>query len=472
MYIAKKQFWSYLLLSTILGGLMQNRSILIRLVTIAVSFILFAILYGIGGSIPSFAQTDTCTSSSCHTSMGRAQSVHPPVKEGMCTACHLATAEAAKKTKHPGNLSITLIQEGADLCYQCHEPKNKKKTIHAPVMAGDCITCHDPHQSQNKGMLKQAGARLCFQCHPDSIIAKQKVIHPPVASEDCSGCHDNHESDFAARLVQDPKTLCFNCHPDKEEGLKASNKVVHYPVKDSCLTCHNPHGSQNKAMLSSAMPDLCSNCHPNEVSFGFKSVTMHSPVVDGRMCLNCHDPHFADHKALLPKAQMELCLGCHDKDITTKTGRIMDMKSYLDANKNAHGPLRKKDCVSCHGPHGSNYWRMLVKYYPGVFYTAYSDGKYALCFSCHNKAAFTDRLTKTSTGFRNGNKNLHFVHVNKIDKGRTCRACHEVHADTGSPKHVRDKIGFGYWTMPMNFQATKNGGSCAPGCHGEKTYAR
>lgn len=428
-------------------------------------------MYGLGSRTPCQAQTDTCISSTCHPSMGKAQSVHPPVKDGLCTACHLATTETDKKTIHPGNLSITLIQQGADLCYQCHAPKNTKKTVHAPVMAGDCITCHDPHQSPNKGMLKQAGARLCFQCHPDNMI-KQKVLHPPFASEDCSGCHDNHESDFTARLVQDPKTLCFTCHPDKEEGLKQATKVIHYPVKDSCLNCHNPHGSPNKAMLSAAVPELCSTCHPNEVLLAQKSVTQHSPVLEGRMCLNCHDPHFADQKALLPKEQMSLCLGCHDKELVTKTGQIMNMNAFLDANKNGHGPLRNRDCTTCHNPHGSDYWRMLVKYYPREFYTAYSDGKYALCFSCHNKAAFTDRLTKTSTGFRNGNKNLHFVHVNKIAKGRTCRACHEVHADSGSPKHVKDKVGFGYWTMPMNFQTTKNGGSCAPGCHGEKNYAR
>jgi len=80
-----------------------------------------------------------------------------------------------------------------------------------------------------------------------------------------------------------------------------------------------------------------------------------------------------------------------------------------------------------------------------------------------------------STKFRNGKKNLHFVHANKAVKGRTCRACHEVCAEcqsSGFPKHVVESVGFSYWKMPMNFIPNANGGSCAPGCHGENQYTR
>ncbi len=423
------------------------------------------------GTLPASSQVDTCVTGKCHLGMDKAQSVHPPVKEGMCSSCHQAASEPGKKTKHPGNLVITLIQQGADLCYMCHEPKNTKKTVHAPIMAGDCTSCHNPHQSENKGMLKKAIPALCFDCHQEGMM-KQKVVHPPVAAGDCSGCHDNHQSDFPSRLVQAGNSLCFMCHPDKEEALKDKKKTVHYPVKDSCISCHSPHSTPNPAMLSAPVPDLCANCHPNEVAQGQKATARHSLATTGKACLNCHGPHVADNAKLLPKPQMELCLGCHDKELDTKTGKIQNMKSFMETNKSGHGPVRSGDCTACHNPHGTDYWRMLVKYYPSDFYTSYSDGKYALCFSCHSKAAFSDRRTRTATSFRNGDLNLHFVHVNKITKGRTCRACHEVHADTGLAHHVKDRVGFSYWQMPMNYRPGKNGGSCAPGCHGEKSYSR
>jgi predicted CXXCH cytochrome family protein len=172
------------------------------------------------------------------------------------------------------------------------------------------------------------------------------------------------------------------------------------------------------------------------------------------------------------KTELDLCLSCHDRGRESGQGALLNVKAHLQANKNGHGPVRDGNCTRCHNPHGSDYWRILVKYYPSNFYTSYSDGKYALCFSCHDKSAFAGLRTDKATGFRDGRKNLHFVHVNKSTKGRTCRACHEIHADKDRPSHVMDHLEFSKWSMPMNFIPGKNGGSCAPGCHGEKRYTR
>jgi predicted CXXCH cytochrome family protein len=428
-----------------------------------------AFLIAVSATSAVMAQEQSCVSAKCHASLGKDKVVHNPVKDGSCGVCHQAVQDPGKKTRHPGNLTITLAQQGADLCYMCHEPKNTKKVVHAPIQGGDCTSCHNPHQSPYKAMLKEPMPQLCFQCHPDSIM-KQAVMHPPVKSGDCSGCHDNHQSDFANRLVQDGNALCFMCHPDKEEGLK-TKKVVHPPVKQSCILCHNQHGSPNKAVLKDPVPVLCSNCHPSQAALTKRALTKHGPMTDAGSCMNCHDPHFADQPRLLPMAQYDLCLGCHSTELDTETGKIKNMSAFLETNKNGHGPVKSKDCVSCHSPHGSDSWRALMRYYPPEFYTSYSDGKYALCFGCHSSAAFTQRTTK-ATNFRDGERNLHYLHVNKISKGRSCRACHEEHADNNQPKHVKESIDFGGWKMPIQFIPAPAGGSCAPGCHAEKRYAR
>jgi predicted CXXCH cytochrome family protein len=419
-----------------------------------------------------FSQTagESCASAQCHGDKGKDKTVHPPVKDGMCTTCHSAAADPSRKTKHPGNLVITLVQQGDALCAMCHEARNTKKVVHAPVKGGDCTSCHDPHQSPNKGMLKDALPALCFRCHPDSIV-KQQYMHPPAAGGDCAGCHDNHQSDFSGRLVQEGNALCFPCHPDLEEGLKGK-KVSHYPVKQSCVQCHSPHGSSAPAMLSAPVPELCATCHPNETALRQKAVTKHAPMADAKSCRNCHHPHFSDQPRLLITAEMALCLACHDRELQTGRGRIANMKALLETNKNGHGPVKSGDCVPCHDPHGSDYWRILVRYYPSELYTSYSDGRYALCFACHDKAAFTERLTGGATRFRDGQRNLHALHVNRTAKGRSCRSCHEVHADTGQPGHVRKYLPFSGWAMPLNFTAGKDGGTCAPGCHGVKRYSR
>ncbi len=416
------------------------------------------------------AGTDTCVTGKCHSSLGKAKAVHPPVQGGMCSACHAVSEAKGKAAKHPGGLAITLVKQGADLCALCHEAKNTKKVVHGPIMGGDCTGCHDPHQSPNKGMLREPAPKLCFQCHADSAF-KSKVLHPPAASGDCATCHDNHQSDFSGRLVSDGSRLCFMCHSEKETALK-KKKIVHASVRQSCVNCHNPHGSPHASLLTSPVPALCAACHPNQVQTGQRSFSKHAPAQEGKRCLSCHDAHASDHRKLLPQPQMELCLGCHGGDPKKPSGKLTDMKAFLEKNKDWHGPVRKRNCTTCHEPHGSHYWRLLTKYYPSEFYASYADNRYALCFTCHSSAAFTEQSTRKATNFRDGERNLHFLHVNKKGKGRTCKTCHEVHASSGQQRHIKETVPFNGWQMPMNFIPSRRGGACSPGCHGEKNYTR
>ena len=82
-----------------------------------------------------------------------------------------------------------------------------------------------------------------------------------------------------------------------------------------------------------------------------------------------------------------------------------------------------------------------------------------------------EEFTTTLTGFRNGDKNLHYVHVNKNPKGRTSRACHEVHAGKQA-NHIRERVPFGKLSYPIRYTKTPNGGSCIVGCHVKRGYDR
>jgi len=457
------------------------KRIIAALCFLLMQFIFFSIpgnaqtVSAVSTTIP--AKEESCVTSNCHGTMGKGVSVHNPVKEGTCSVCHQITQESepGKKTKHPGNITITLVQPGANLCYKCHAPKNTRKIVHAPISGvnGDCTVCHNPHQAPNIGLLKEPVPALCFRCHQDSMM-KNKVMHSPVEAGKCSGCHFNHQGDLPNRLVMEGNALCYTCHQKTQEGVN-TKKDVHSPVKQSCVLCHDPHGSANKVLLSNPVPAICSTCHPNEVTLSEKSLNKHSPMTDEKACMNCHEPHYSDQAKLLPMPQKDLCISCHNKELTTEMGTIKDLKAFLSANNGGQGPLKDKPCFTCHNPHGSDYWRLLVKFYSSNFYTSYSDSKYAMCFTCHEKAAFTTLRTQKATKFRDGERNLHFIHVNKLAKGRTCRACHDACAvcqSSGQPNNIKETVGFSYWSLPMNFTPSKNGGSCAPGCHGEKMYTR
>ena len=116
---------------------------------------------------------------------------------------------------------------------------------------------------------------------------------------------------------------------------------------------------------------------------------------------------------------------------------------------------------------------MLTDEYPPRFYESYSVKAYALCFECHNDQMAATAQTTSLTGFRDGTRNLHFTHVNKADRGRTCRACHEVHASKW-PFHIREGVPFGNkgWILKLQFERTDNGGSCAKSCHAQASYNR
>jgi predicted CXXCH cytochrome family protein len=90
---------------------------------------------------------------------------------------------------------------------------------------------------------------------------------------------------------------------------------------------------------------------------------------------------------------------------------------------------------------------------------------------CHEKDLAAEEWTTTMTGFRNGEQNLHYVHVHKAVKGRTCRACHDAHA-TNNPRHIRDSVPFGNWSLPVGYTKTETGGQCLPGCHQMFRYDR
>jgi len=403
---------------------------------------------------PSMAD-ESCVTADCHAKLLDNKYVHGPVGAYECGMCHEKT----------GSHKFKLVAEGADLCYMCHERKDNDAHVHGPVASGDCTGCHSPHSSPNKFQLLGDGQELCFRCHEDNKT-NQAFVHGPVAAGDCIACHEPHTSPNDYQLIAPGNELCFTCHIDKKDEF-AADKYMHPPVADRCTNCHNAHGTPNKYQLSAAVPELCYNCHTDKQESITAAKVQHKPVTADGSCVNCHTPHSTNHKPMLKAGGADLCLTCHDK----QQGDSINMKAWLDSHKDKHGPVIEGDCASCHDPHGADYYRILVKYYPKEFYTPYSTDKYALCFGCHNQDIALEEFTTTLTGFRNGDHNMHFVHVNKDPKGRTCRACHEVHAGDQA-KHIRDKVPFGKLSYPIKFTKEVNGGSCVVGCHVKRGYDR
>ena len=242
-------------------------------------------------------------------------------------------------------------------------------------------------------------------------------------------------------------------------------------MASGCTECHSPHASEQRYELKEPVPVLCFRCHEKTQHDVETAQVTHSPVTEAPFCTNCHNPHLSQADHLLVAEESDTCLKCHDEPVKSGQYELENIGQLLAANPRHHGPIQSKECSECHNPHGSPNFRLLTDKYPKDMYAPFEESRYELCFRCHESTLVTKERTTTLTGFRDGDRNLHFVHVDKVPRGRTCRLCHQAHAST-LPKYIEGTVRFGDWELPIGFSKTENGGSCAPGCHASKKYER
>ncbi len=190
----------------------------------------------------------------------QAYRLHPALDEG-CDGCHVVEGVklAAKE------------QKGA--CYACHTDfgaaeEGKTKHLHAPVAAGECTGCHDPHFATRAKLQKLE--KGCLECH-DPFPAGG-VVHRPVADGDCKACHGPHVGAAPRQLVRPGNALCLGCHETSHKQHRSAaikGKVTQIPddfPRDkgqlACVGCHKPHQSKERRLFPMTQGALCRTCHP------------------------------------------------------------------------------------------------------------------------------------------------------------------------------------------------------------------
>jgi predicted CXXCH cytochrome family protein len=393
-----------------------------------------------------------CVTQQCHAKfLEEKKFSHEPAGTGKCDVCHNAE-------EYPNKYGIGPDQ--GVICSDCHKNLEKKirisQFIHGPVKSGDCSSCHDPHGSDRAYLLREPYGNLCSSCHKLKRLYSGEFIHKPVKDGNCGLCHDPHASDNKSRLTDVGANLCISCHEDMVTGMTQDH--IHAPlIKSGCTDCHDPHSGNSALRLKRSTEELCFACHEEKKAEISQYTRQHEPALKGQ-CILCHSPHYSEMKYLLLDKIDTLCYNCHKDSGVWKKRRFQ------------HGPVAQGNCSACHNPHGSDNAYILRLSFPHAFYSPYEKGKYNLCFNCHKEALVTTDKTDTITNFRNGEINLHRQHVNQ-KKGRTCRACHDVHASDQSD-HIRKEFLFGVAKLPIEYVKTDTGGRCITGCHRERGYDR
>jgi predicted CXXCH cytochrome family protein len=471
-----------------------------------IAFGLFAALLGFNHAFAAdvtIAPGQSCNSAGCHEQFGKGKYVHAAMEDGDCSSCHeqqddehafeypeeddelcLACHDAFDQKKnqhaaleegctschnpHESDSRHLLEAESVDeLCSLCHDAFDQKMNRHDALDDG-CTSCHAPHESDSQYLLEAESLdELCFTCHDDSIISRDWA-HAPAEGGECTSCHSPHESNSGSLLAKASPDVCFECHSDLEESLEG-NSSIHAAAVDDCLNCHDPHSGNREYLITEDVPRLCFECHDDIEELLASSAVKHGVVDQGKACLNCHNPHVSGNDTLLKVGKEELCYSCHDRLIETATDELEDIKTLVEKSEYKHGPVNDDDCMSCHDPHAAANFRLLKARYPSRYYLPFTFKDYELCFECHDKAFILNEETEWLTSFRDGARNLHFLHVNRKVKGRKCTNCHDIHASPNA-EHIRETTMFGAWEMDIIFEKTETGGSCDPGCHKYEAY--
>ena len=311
------------------------------------------------------------------------------IRADACSTCH---------NPHGSDNAGLLQQPEKEMCLSCHGSSSFEGSAQHAAMDGGCLSCHAIHGSTEEQLLALPAASLCFECHDsgDGLRAAHGGLQP--TGSQCTSCHSPHSGASEGLLLASvhPDLDCTSCHRDDSELANLPDAKIcldcHDPPTGSatsthgpaagglCLDCHQPHTSATAPLLANSELLLCTSCHTEAEQFRSGS----HPHAAMEQCTNCHSGHESNHPALLRTTERQLCLDCHG-----------DPAGDVEVS---HSPL-EESCTLCHAPHGSGREGLLV---------ARQDD---LCGDCHG-----------GIGARAGLRVLH----EPVARGE-CTGCHTPH---------------------------------------------
>ena len=189
----------------------------------------------------------------------QAYRLHPALDDG-CEGCHTLEGGALK------------AKDQKEACYGCHNDFSKgeggkKMFVHAPVAAGECTGCHDPHFATRPNLQKLE--KGCLECHDP--FPTTGTVHAPVGAGKCVACHSPHAGAAKKQVVRAGNALCLGCHKETHDRHRSSvvlgtmTRVPDGFPKEAgdlvCTGCHVPHQSPNVRLFRKAQDELCTICH-------------------------------------------------------------------------------------------------------------------------------------------------------------------------------------------------------------------
>lgn len=337
----------------------------------------------------------------CHEDKTKGKSVHSAIATG-CLSCH--EVRVNRDTTHVKLITATPYK----LCLTCHADKDAtqlKGRVHPPAVR-DCLTCHDPHTSDNKNQLRKATSgdkkdNLCLTCHTQGLNFPEKGSRHAALDLGCDSCHVTHKTgpeqtmENQFHLAKAAPALCLDCHDATDASLQKAHHNQPFATAN-CISCHDPHQStapklmakflhppfaeKNCEMCHADAKDgkvvltqtdtkaLCVTCH-DEQAKQIDTAKVPHPGAQASECLDCHNPHASAQPGLPKTDAVDICMGCHT-DVADEGKKQVH-----------HQPAFSQGCATCHDGHGSDNDHLLRAATPNK-----------LCLECHGPDAKPQKL--------------------------------------------------------------------------------
>jgi predicted CXXCH cytochrome family protein len=252
---------------------------------------------------------------------------HEPYINRSCFGCH------------DSKQGFKVAKEGAASCQSCHESHFDLRAGdwgHGPAIIGQCRLCHQPHKSENPGLLTATQPDLCMTCHTPELLEQPFHASAKAGVDKCSRCHDPHLSGNR-KLLADSRT-----YVNRKFG-EFKPQSVHKPFLDrQCAECHVVE--QNNRVRDD-IDAVCGKCHESVVAQAQAPDSgVHEAVAKGK-CISCHAPHQSPLKHLVRPSAEKMCVDCHEPQKL--------------AEKNHPAAVVRADCLICHMGHQSKQPKLL-----------------------------------------------------------------------------------------------------------------
>jgi len=328
--------------------------------------------------VPLAANVDAAKCLECHADKTKGKAVHSAMKMG-CLSCH-----EVRVSKDSTHVKLTTATPSG-LCFTCHADKNPSDImgkIHSPGVR-DCLKCHDPHSTANKGeLLKPTSGdkaeNLCLSCHDIGANIPKGGSRHAALDTGCDACHIIHKSgnpgqkEFAYHLSKPAPQLCLDCHDVNAQDLRKAHQNQPFAGSD-CLQCHDPHESRSPKLMQAFLHNpfenkMCDSCHQpakdgkvvltaadskavcvtchEEQAKQIASAKVQHPGAQGN-CTDCHNPHAGKALGFLQPDPVAACLTCHS------------VQAAEFKKKHLHQPAFEQACGICHVAHGNDNPKLL-----------------------------------------------------------------------------------------------------------------